>query len=137
MDKHLLILVTALVLINAELNIFEDVLMPKAFLRWNIPNVFQKAPTVFEKKEIIGKKSNIVPVSMPELKYLNAIKHILNQMLANKDQERKVMDRNNEMNQRKRKQEAKLSFPIPLVLSAFRSLSPFHQYKIKISSLNS
>ena len=55
MWKHLLLMVTAIVLINAELDIFENVLLPKAFLRWNLPNDFQKPFTVFEKKEMLRK----------------------------------------------------------------------------------
>ena len=52
MGKHVLLLVSALALINAEL---DNVLLPRAFLRWNLPNDFQKPFTVFEKKEMLRK----------------------------------------------------------------------------------
>ena len=73
-------------LINAELDSKEKVLLPKAFLRWYIPNDYQKPLTVLERKEINCTKLNIIPVSVLEFKCINAMKKILKQMLADTNQ---------------------------------------------------
>ena len=82
MNKHLLLLVAALVVINAKL---DKVLLPRAFLRWNLPNDYRKPMTFFEKKEMNGKQLNIIPVSVCEDKVLREIQRILKQLLAEID----------------------------------------------------
>ena len=78
MGKHVLLLVSALALINAEL---DNVLLPRAFLRWNLPNDYQKPITVIEKKEMNGRLLKVISVPVREDKVLSEIKRILKQML--------------------------------------------------------
>ena len=78
MNKHLLLLVSAILVINAEL---DKVLLPKAFLRWNLRNEYQKPIIFFEKQEIDGKQLNAISVPVREDSGLSEIKRILKQML--------------------------------------------------------
>ena len=59
--------------------------LPRAFLRWNLPNDYRKPMTFFEKKEMNGKQLNIIPVSVCEDKVLREIQRILKQLLAEID----------------------------------------------------
>ena len=106
MNKHLLLLVTAILVINAEL---DNVLLPRAFLRWNLRNEYQKPIIFFEKQEIDGKQLNAISVPVREDSGLSEIKRILKQMLADIDKIKKNVDRSHtqhktKMSRRTRKQ---------------------------------
>jgi hypothetical protein len=92
---------------NAKLDSIEKVLLPKAFLRWNIPNDYQNAVTVFQKKEMNGKKSNFISVSVHELKFVNAMTRMLKHMLADTYQRKKRSEKHKETAKRKKEKQKK------------------------------